>query len=209
MASCSHSGCFRLDGKHVCRYAKLGNPSIYFMTPVEEELSDRLGLVSPVSVSIPEGDLALELIQEAALTFTELSLDVELQGYRPEDSMESRHEVLAPVPPLMECRPTHGALHRSSGRRSLIHLRKLVSPVRPSLDALPQTLRDFKGKPKSKVSYSARKGAATCGVIGKSKFSGTNPRLRMLVFRSISASLPRHPLREVQGESSSTQFRTE
>ncbi len=127
-----HSVALCLNGKHGCRYTKLRRPPSQFTTAVEEELSDRLDL--GVSAPVPESACAhaLEIIQRAALDSNESSLDVKLQWYRPETPTDPVHKVLAPLPPLVKRRATHGALQKSSGRRTLIHLKKMIRKDSPS-----------------------------------------------------------------------------
>ena len=80
----------------------------------------------------------------------------------------------------MECEHTHGALQRPSGRRSLIHLKK-VSSARPTSATTSQPLKGRRGKHSTKVLPTVRKSAAPIGVVGKSGSSEALPKLRVRV----------------------------
>ncbi len=157
VAACTQQSCpqFRcalcLDGKHACQYKDLEKTPSQFTVPVEEELSDRLGLGDPMSLVTREDDCALEIIREAILSSAEASLNVELQWCYWEPFLESARQVLAPVPPLVSCESLHGALQKSSGRRSMAYLKKLVNPAKPPTKARQHQSKFRKGKQVTKT----------------------------------------------------------
>ena len=152
VASCPHSECSMhqkglcLNGRSGCGYSKIKSSPRCFSVPVDEMLSEYLSLASPTVKVALESDRALEIIHEAVLASDEASLVGELQGCTVGSQMDARYEVLAPLPPRLACNPIRGALQRSTGRRALLRLKKLVGAAKPSHSGSPPAVSGTKRK---------------------------------------------------------------
>jgi hypothetical protein len=121
-----------LDGRLGCRYSDLNSASVSFPIPLDTRMSEDLGMFSPTEAKTTNSTRALDLVQAAARITDEASLVIELRGCLLDNQADPRFEVLAPMPARVECSPVSGVLHRSTTRRAMARVRKLVDAAKAS-----------------------------------------------------------------------------
>jgi hypothetical protein len=141
VVSCSKRHCqvhqrpLCLDGKLGCCYSSLDPVGSSLPSPLVTRMSEDLGLSNPTEERTTSGTSALDLVQAAVEARDEASLMIELRGCLLDNQTDPRFEVLVPMTARAECIRVSGVLHRSTTRRTMARVKKLVDAAKASSKA--------------------------------------------------------------------------